>query len=65
MRNIFLIFFVVGLTTLLKAVTISGTVISDKGKNLIGANVYVEGTALGAATGASGFFEIKIPAGHT
>ena len=66
MRNIFLIFFVVGLTTLLKAVTISGTVISDKGKNLIGANVYVEGTALGAATDASGFFEIKkIPTGRT
>jgi hypothetical protein len=44
---------------LLNAVTISGTVKSDKGKNLVGANVYIEGTALGAATDVDGFFELK------
>ena len=48
------------------AVTISGTVKNNKGKNLVGANVYIEGTALGAATDASGSFEIrKIPSGRS
>ena len=51
---------------LLNAVTISGTVKSDKGKNLVGANVYIEGTALGAATDVDGFFVIKkIPTDRT
>ena len=66
MRNNFLIFFIFGLMTFLNAVTISGTVKSNKGKNLVGANVYIEGTALGAATDAAGFFEIKkIPTGRS
>ena len=40
-------------------VTISGTVINDKGKPLVGANVFIEGTALGAATDISGYYIIE------
>ncbi len=66
MRNNLLALFLFGLIIPVNAVTISGTVKNNKGKNLVGANVYVEGTALGAATDASGFFEIKkIPTGRT
>ena len=66
LRNNLLALFLFGLIIPVNAVTISGTVKNNKGKNLVGANVYVEGTALGAATDASGFFEIKkIPTGRT
>ena len=40
-------------------VTISGTVKNDKGKPLVGANVFIEGTALGAATDISGYYIIE------
>ena len=40
-------------------VSISGTVKSDKGKPLVGANVFIEGTTLGAATDISGYYIIE------
>ena len=40
-------------------VTISGTVKNDNGKPLVGANVFIEGTALGAATDISGYYIIE------
>ena len=42
-----------------QSVTISGTVKNDKGKPLVGANVFIEGTALGAATDISGYYIIE------
>ena len=65
-RNNLLVLLSFGLMIPVNAVTISGTVKNNKGKNLVGANVYIEGTALGAATDASGSFEIrKIPSGRS
>ncbi|MCB0752442.1 MAG: TonB-dependent receptor, partial [Ignavibacteriae bacterium] len=43
---------------------VSGTVTSQQtGENLIGANVYVKGLAIGAATDANGKYEFNIPSG--
>ena len=42
-----------------QSTSISGVVKSDKGAPLVGANVFIEGTTLGAATDASGKYLIK------
>ena len=45
-----------------QSTTISGSVKNNKGKPLVGANVFIEGTSLGAATDASGNYQIqKVP----
>ncbi len=47
-----------------KAYKVSGVVTSKQsGEDLIGANVYVKGLAIGAATDANGHYEFKIPKG--
>ena len=43
--------------------TIEGIVYDETGVPLSGANVVVEGTAFGAATGGNGDYMINIPAG--
>jgi hypothetical protein len=43
---------------------VSGKVTSAQtGENLIGANVYVKGLAIGAATDADGMYEFNVPKG--
>jgi len=42
-----------------QSVSVSGIVTSDRGEILAGANVFIEGTALGAATDVSGKYQIK------
>ena len=43
--------------------TIEGTVSDESGNPLVGANVVVEGTSLGAATGVNGDYTINVSAG--
>ena len=43
--------------------SVSGTVISESGEPLVGANVVVNGTDLGAAVDADGIYTIKIEPG--
>jgi len=48
-----------------QSVSITGLVKNDRGEPLAGANVFIEGTSLGAATEASGEYEIKkVPKGR-
>ena len=42
-----------------QSISVSGMVKSDKSGPLVGANVFIEGTALGAATDAAGKYLIK------
>ena len=44
---------------------VSGSVKSDEGKPLVGANVFIEGTSLGVATDLDGNYKInKVPQGR-
>ena len=44
---------------------VSGSVMSDEGKPLVGANVFIEGTSLGVATDSDGNYKInKVPQGR-
>lgn len=51
-------------TLLAQRYTVSGVVKSAGGENLIGANVFVEGTTSGAATDENGKYEITLAAGR-
>ena len=58
--RIYLFLFLSAVSILIsQPVTISGIVKSDKGKPLVGANVFIEGTTLGAATDISGYYIIE------
>jgi len=65
MKNITYIFFTaIFLNCLvLGQSVIEGNVSSESGEALVGANVTIDGTAYGAATGPDGSYEINIPSG--
>ena len=66
MRINLLLYLIAASISFSQSVTISGTVHNDKGKPLVGANVFLEGTALGAATDISGYYIIeKVPTGRS
>ena len=66
MRINLLLYLIAASISFSQSVTISGTVYNDKGKPLVGANVFLEGTALGAATDISGYYIIeKVPTGRS
>ncbi|MFR9165180.1 MAG: SusC/RagA family TonB-linked outer membrane protein [Dysgonomonas sp.] len=44
--------------------SISGTVVDDRGEEVIGASVVVKGTTIGTMTDIDGNFTISIPSGH-
>lgn len=51
--------------TFAQTYTVSGKVIADAtGEGLIGANVYMKGANIGAATDVDGKYEMKVPAGE-
>lgn len=60
-----LLFFIVGLTAFAQDGKITGTLVdSENGEPLIGANVLIDGTTLGAATDIDGHYSItQVPAG--
>lgn len=58
MRKVIGILFILNLTFVV-AQSISGTVTDENGNGLAGANVTVDGTTLGAATGSSGSYSIS------
>ncbi len=48
-----------------QSITVSGSVTNEKGKPLIGANIFIDGTSLGSATDVEGKYQIKkIPSGR-
>ena len=48
-----------------QSITVSGSVTNEKGKPLIGANIFIDGTSLGSATDVEGRYQIKkIPSGR-
>jgi len=63
MRNCFFITAFVFTSFVFAQSTIQGTVSDESGNPLVGANVTVEGTAHGGASGANGDYVINIPAG--
>ena len=63
MRNRFFITVLVFTSFVFAQSTIEGTVSDDSGNPLVGANVTVDGTSFGAATGADGDYTIDIPSG--
>ena len=63
MRNCFLITVLIFTSFVFAQSTIEGTVSDGSGNPLVGANVIVEGTSLGAATGVDGDYTINAPAG--
>ena len=63
MRNCFFITALVFTSFLFAQSTIEGTVSDESGNPLVGANVIVEGTSLGAATGVDGDYTINVSAG--
>ena len=62
-RNCFFITALVFTSFIFAQSTIEGTVSDDSGNPLAGANVTVDGTSYGAATGADGAYSINIPSG--
>jgi CarboxypepD_reg-like domain len=52
------------LTTLLAQKTITGTVFNDKNEPLVGANIILKGTTIGAISDIDGKYEINIPSKH-
>ena len=54
-----IIYLVITSISLYAQSTISGTVTDEFGDPLIGANIFVEGTAVGAATDIEGIFSIN------
>ena len=63
MRNCFFITALVFTSFMFAQSTIEGTVSDESGNPLVGANVIVEGTSLGAATGVDGDYTINVSAG--
>ena len=63
MRNCLFIISFVFTSFVFAQSTIEGTVSDESGNPLVGANVIVEGTSLGAATGVDGDYMINVPAG--
>ena len=63
MRNCFFITVLIFTSFVFAQSTIEGTVSDGFGNPLVGANVIVEGTSLGAATGVDGDYTINAPAG--
>ena len=63
MKNCFFITALVFTSFLFAQSTIEGTVSDESGNPLVGANVIVEGTSLGAATGVNGDYTINVSAG--
>jgi len=63
MRNCFFITALVFTSFVFAQSTIEGTVSDDSGNPLVGANVTVDGTSFGAATGVDGDYSINIPSG--
>jgi len=63
MRNCFFITALVFTSFMFAQSTIEGTVSDESGNPLVGANVIVEGTSLGAATGVNGDYTINVSAG--
>lgn len=65
MQRLFLtlLFFLVSLAAISQTATFFGSVRDDKKKPVEFASVIVEGTSIGTTTDASGYFEIKVPAG--
>ena len=63
MRNCFFISAFVFTSFVFAQSTIEGTVSDESGNPLVGANVIVEGTSLGAATGVDGDYTINVSAG--
>ena len=63
-KPILLFFFLSFVQLYAQSFTVSGTVLNEKGHPLIGANVFIDGTALGSATDIEGNYQIKkIPSG--
>ena len=62
-RNCFFITALVFTSFIFAQSTIEGTVSDDSGNPLAGANVTVDGTSYGAATGTDGAYSINIPSG--
>jgi len=63
MRNCFFITALVFTSFVFAQSTIQGTVSDESGNPLVGANVTVDGTSFGAATGVDGDYTINIPSG--
>ena len=63
MRNCFFITAFVFTSFVFAQSTIEGTVSDESGNPLVGANVIVEGTSFGAATGVNGDYTINVSAG--
>ena len=63
MRNCFIISAFVFTSFVFAQSTIEGTVSDESGNPLVGANVTVDGTSFGAATGVDGDYTINIPSG--
>jgi len=63
MRNCFIISAFVFTSFVFAQSTIEGTVSDESGNPLVGSNVIVEGTSLGAATGVDGDYKINVSAG--
>jgi len=64
MRNCFFITAFVFTSFVFAQSTIEGTVSDGSGNPLVGANVIVEGTSLGAATDVDGVYMINVPEGN-
>ncbi|MEL0338410.1 MAG: carboxypeptidase-like regulatory domain-containing protein, partial [bacterium] len=63
-KPVFLLFFISFVQLYAQSFTVSGTVLNEKGQPLIGANVFIDGTALGSATDIEGSYHIKkVPSG--
>tara|TARA_B100000315_G_scaffold72112_1_gene65725 strand:+ start:64 stop:588 length:525 start_codon:yes stop_codon:yes gene_type:complete len=62
-RNLLSMMFTMLLPIFVYGQSISGTVASEKGEPLVGANVVIDGTDLGAAANADGVYSIKIGPG--
>ncbi len=65
MKNITYLFFtaIIFNCLVLGQSVIEGNVTSESGEALVGANVTIDGTAYGGATGSDGSYEINIPSG--
>ena len=63
MRNCFYTIALVFTSFVFAQSTIEGTVSDESGNPLVGANVTVDGTSFGAATGVDGDYTINIPSG--
>lgn len=63
-RIFFVLFLIAGTSLFAQSGAVFGVVTNEEGEPLVGANVFLENTALGAATDQNGYYTIaKIPAG--